>query len=95
MVSLTSVEELVAALWPDAMHAVVSVPDPAKGEQLILLTTHPDPARSDLVAHARKLGVGELNVPRTLLTQRDLPVLGTGKVDYVGVAERVAEALAS
>ena len=95
MVSLTSVEELVAALWPDAMHAVVSVPDPAKGEQLILLTTHPDPVRADLVAHARKLGVGEINVPRTLLSQRDLPVLGTGKVDYVGVAERVAEAVAS
>ena len=94
MVSLTAVEELVAALWPDADHAVVSRPDPAKGEQLVLLTSQDEPQRSDLSARARSLGVGEINVPKVILTERSLPVLGTGKIDYAGVERIVEEALA-
>ena len=38
MVSLTAAEDLASAVWPDCRHAVVSLPDPKKGERLILVT---------------------------------------------------------
>jgi acyl-[acyl-carrier-protein]-phospholipid O-acyltransferase/long-chain-fatty-acid--[acyl-carrier-protein] ligase len=84
MVSLTAVEALAAAVWPDHMHAAVSIPDDRKGEQIILLTENPDAERSVLSEHASASGMSELAVPRTVKTVDAIPVLGTGKVDYVG-----------
>ena len=37
MVSLTVVENCATALWPDNMHAAVSIPDARKGEQIVLV----------------------------------------------------------
>jgi acyl-[acyl-carrier-protein]-phospholipid O-acyltransferase/long-chain-fatty-acid--[acyl-carrier-protein] ligase len=33
MVSLTAAEDLASAVWPDCRHAVISMPDPKKGER--------------------------------------------------------------
>src|SRR6201990_1140640 len=38
MVSLAAVETLAGQLWPDALSAVASTPDPRKGERLVLIT---------------------------------------------------------
>jgi acyl-[acyl-carrier-protein]-phospholipid O-acyltransferase/long-chain-fatty-acid--[acyl-carrier-protein] ligase len=38
MISLAAVESFVVALWPEFTHAVVNVPDPRKGERLVLVT---------------------------------------------------------
>jgi acyl-[acyl-carrier-protein]-phospholipid O-acyltransferase/long-chain-fatty-acid--[acyl-carrier-protein] ligase len=86
MISLSAVEELAAQTWPTAEHAVVAIPDPQKGEQLVLLTTHPDAARAQLLAHARDTGVGELNVPKKITAIDKMPLLATGKIDYTRVA---------
>lgn len=91
MVSLAAVEDLAGQVWPDAQHAVVTVPDARKGEQLVLVTTQPEADRAELSARARSAGVGEINVPRTLVRVKGLPVLGTGKIDYRGVESLVAE----
>lgn len=59
---------------------VVGVPDVAKGEALVLLTTRPlssDDVRSRLLS----LGAPNLWVPRTLRQVERIPMLGTGKVD--------------
>ena len=93
MVSLAAVEELAARAWPDRLHAVVSLPDLAKGEQLVLVTDQPEARRSALLAQARQGGMAELNVPRRILPVRQVPLLGTGKVDYAGV-KALAEAAA-
>ena len=42
MVPLGAVEDLVARVWPSAMHAVVAVPDAKRGEQLVLVTDNKD-----------------------------------------------------
>ena len=42
MVSLTAAESLAASLWPDARHAVISMPDGRKGERLVLVTDRAD-----------------------------------------------------
>ena len=35
---MTAAETLAASLWPDAQHAVISLPDPRKGKSLLLVT---------------------------------------------------------
>ena len=83
MVSLPAVEGYAAAVWPDSDHAVVTRPDPRKGEQLVLFTTRQDADSKGLQAWARANGVTELMIPRDIRMLEALPVLGTGKLDYV------------
>jgi acyl-[acyl-carrier-protein]-phospholipid O-acyltransferase/long-chain-fatty-acid--[acyl-carrier-protein] ligase len=85
MVSLAAVEELAAVVWPDAQHAVTTLPDTQKGEVLVLITETESADRSALLQHAKAEGIGELNVPKKILPVRQLPLLGTGKIDYPGV----------
>ena len=85
MVSLAAVEGYVSRLWPTYAHAVVALPDAKKGEQLVLVTSHPAARREELVTFARREGMPDLSVPRTLLSVAELPLLGTGKIDYVRV----------
>lgn len=89
MVSLTAVEEYVNQLWPDYAHAVVQIPDAKKGEQLVLVTAYPSANRNDLIAYAQEQGMGELNIPKTILVTEAIPVLGTGKTDYVTLRDWV------
>ncbi len=67
------------------MHAVISVPDARKGEQLVLVTDKPDADRDDLLNYAKDQGIAELMVPKTIHAVDEIPVLGTGKVDYVEI----------
>jgi len=90
MVSLTAAEDLAAGLWPDARHAVISMQDTRKGERLVLVTDRLDAGVSDLLAHAQALGAPELAVPRRIVRVPEIPVLGTGKTDYVAI-QRMAE----
>lgn len=91
MVSLTAVEELVTAVWPNREHAVVAIADAAKGEQLVLVTVHPEAQRSELLEYARAHGVAELSVPKKIMCVKELPLLGTGKIDYPGVQQLVKD----
>ncbi|MCI5044813.1 MAG: AMP-binding protein [Aquisalinus sp.] len=83
MVSLAVVENCASVVWPDFLHAAVILPDPKKGEQIILMTECQDPDRSLLLSWAQSHGVPELAVPRKILSVDDIPTLGSGKVDYV------------
>lgn len=87
MVSLAAVETLAASLWPESNHVVVSLPDPRKGEQLVLVTDRADAGRDDLLIHAKAQGFPELWVPRAMLVVGSIPVLGSGKTDYVATLE--------
>ena len=87
MVSLSAVETHVTELWPDCAHAVVSIPDQRKGEQLVLITEHADADRKPISEYGKKKGLSELMIPRNIVKVDKLPVLGTGKVDYVSIQE--------
>ena len=90
MISLEVVEKLAAIAAPEALHAAVTRPDAAKGEAIVLFTTSPDLTREQLSAAARANGAPELAVPRQLLRLNAIPVLGTGKTDYMQL-KRLAE----
>ncbi|HEX2134685.1 MAG TPA: AMP-binding protein [Microvirga sp.] len=88
MVSLAAVESMVQGLWPEFNHVVVTLPDPRKGEQVLLVTDKPGADREPLLAHAKAQGFPELWVPRGILVAA-IPVLGNGKIDYAGTVEMV------
>jgi acyl-[acyl-carrier-protein]-phospholipid O-acyltransferase/long-chain-fatty-acid--[acyl-carrier-protein] ligase len=83
MVSLEAVEKLAAATAPAAQHAASAQADAAKGEALVLFTSDRELSRERLLAAARERGVPELAVPRKIVAIEALPLLGTGKIDYV------------
>lgn len=89
MVSLSAVESYAAAVWPDHMHAVISIPDERKGEQIVLVTDNPDADRKALSAYAKEEGITELMIPKDIRSVDKVPVLGTGKIDYVGIKDLV------
>ena len=85
MVSLAAVEHEASILWPDFAHAVVNLPDPAKGERLAMMTTCPEAERSVLSRHLHEHGLTELMLPKTIVQVAELPLLGSGKTDYQAV----------
>jgi acyl-[acyl-carrier-protein]-phospholipid O-acyltransferase/long-chain-fatty-acid--[acyl-carrier-protein] ligase len=92
MVSLAAIEALASGLWPDNTHVCVSLPDPRRGESLVLVTDKPDADKGVLADYARTQGVTELWVPKALLVTQQIPTLGSGKVDYAATLEMAREA---
>lgn len=89
MISLAAVEMLAAQLWPDVMSAVATAPDARKGERLVLVTQKKGATRSEFQAFAKQKGASDLMVPAEVVVLDKVPVLGTGKIDMVGVATLV------
>jgi acyl-[acyl-carrier-protein]-phospholipid O-acyltransferase/long-chain-fatty-acid--[acyl-carrier-protein] ligase len=89
MISLAMVENHFNKLWPEYQHAVVNIPDSKKGERLILVTTHGSATREAVVNYAKLSQMGEISIPKTIVSVKKMPLLGTGKIDYVGVKELV------
>jgi acyl-[acyl-carrier-protein]-phospholipid O-acyltransferase/long-chain-fatty-acid--[acyl-carrier-protein] ligase len=90
MVSLEVVEKIAATAAPGFAHAASTRGDAAKGEALVLFTTAPELERDRLLAAARTLGSPELAVPRVIRRVDAIPLLGSGKTDYVQL-KRMAE----
>ncbi|HRD35146.1 MAG TPA: bifunctional acyl-ACP--phospholipid O-acyltransferase/long-chain-fatty-acid--ACP ligase [Rhodocyclaceae bacterium] len=87
MVSLEVVEKIAAAASGSGQHAATTRPDAAKGEALVLFSTDRGLGRDALVAAAKSLGASELAVPRSIVAVDALPLLGTGKLDYVTIKQ--------
>ena len=92
MVSLAVVENCASAIWPDNMHAAATLPDARKGEQIILLSDSREANRDDILAWCKNHGTPELAIPRRVFLVDEIPVLGTGKLDY-GAIQKLAESL--
>ena len=83
MVSLETVEAIALRASPNAQHAASTQADPQRGENIVLFSTDAALTRDALVAAARELGSPELAVARKIAQVAELPLLGTGKTDYV------------
>jgi acyl-[acyl-carrier-protein]-phospholipid O-acyltransferase/long-chain-fatty-acid--[acyl-carrier-protein] ligase len=83
MISLEVVEQIAARAAPGHAHGASSYPDATRGEALVLFTTAVDLERDQLSIAAKELGYPELAVPRVVRTVTEIPLLGSGKTDYV------------
>jgi len=91
MVSLEVVEKNAAIAAPGFFHAASTRSDAAKGEALVLFTTAADLKREQLLTAAKASGSPELSVPRDIRVVDAIPLLGSGKTDYV-MLKKMAEA---
>ncbi len=83
MVSLETVEQIANTAAPEQQHAASTQVDAQRGENIVLFTTDKQLTRDALQSAARQLGSPEIAVPRKLVVVDELPLLGTGKTDYV------------
>jgi acyl-[acyl-carrier-protein]-phospholipid O-acyltransferase/long-chain-fatty-acid--[acyl-carrier-protein] ligase len=86
MVSLTAVEDALAGAFPQHglrfAVAVIALPDEAKGERLLAITNESKLTMDDMRGAIRAHGLSNLAVPREIKVVRELPKLGTGKINY-------------
>ncbi|TPN79636.1 AMP-binding protein [Mesorhizobium sp. CU2] len=93
MVSLGAVEMLVQSLWPEERHAAVAVPDKRRGERIVLVTTADDANPEELRQFGKKAGAAELMVPNDIIKVDEIPVLGSGKTDYISARKLAIDRL--
>ena len=91
MVSLETVEQIANRASSACQHAATTQADSQRGESIVLFTTDRGLGRDTLLAAARELGSPELAVARKIVPLDTLPLLGTGKTDYVTL-KQMAEA---
>jgi len=91
MVSLAAIEGLASELWQDAMSGAASAPDPRKGERIVLVTTRKGATRAEFLEFAKSRGASDMMVPAEIAVVDKLPLLGSGKLDYVALASLVRE----
>ncbi len=99
MVSLTAVEESLAGVFPRfglrCEVAVVALPDADKGERLVAVSNESRLTLEEIRAAVRGRGLSNLCVPRELRFLREIPRLGTGKVDHRELLRIVADSPAA
>ena len=92
MISLVAVEELVSKIDNcQSMHAAICVPDDKKGEQILLFTTIKDLTREQIAKEAKEMAVSELYIPKIIVVIIEIPLLASGKTDYLKISELAKE----
>ena len=93
MVSLTAVEDALAGAFPQyglrCQVAVVTRPDENKGEALIAITNEPRLQLDEIRDAIKAKGLTNLCVPREVKAIREIPKLGTGKVNHRELAKMI------
>ncbi len=83
MVSLAYVEEEVASVWPQGHHAVLASTDEGGVESLTLYTDGPKDDARELRDGLIARGAPAIAAPKQVVRVDAIPLLGTGKIDYV------------
>ncbi len=92
MVALEMVERVAQDASPLHHHAAMVEMLPGIGESTVLFTTDKLLTRAALQRSAKMLGAQDLAVARRIETVAELPMLGSGKTDYVALRTRVGMA---
>jgi acyl-[acyl-carrier-protein]-phospholipid O-acyltransferase/long-chain-fatty-acid--[acyl-carrier-protein] ligase len=83
MVSLELVERIAYTASPAYKHAATVEQVSGSGESTVLFTTDPALDRMSLVRATRQISAPDLAVARRIVKVGSLPLLGSGKTDYV------------
>jgi len=87
MVSLAAVEAAAQAVCPENLVAAVAAPDARKGEQIVLFTDFSGMTREKITDVIQAHRLPEIMIPRKIVILGEIPLLGTGKADYVRLNE--------
>lgn len=94
MVSLAAIEALAERTWPGVPAAAIALPDPRKGNR-ILLALAPGvgkpPETSALQTRARSEGLAEIMLPSRIEILPKMPMLASGKPDYPALTKQFTE----
>jgi len=86
MVSLAAVEDALAGAFPHyGLHcqiAVITRPEENKGEMLIAVTNEPKLTLDEIRDAIKAKGLTNLSAPREIKVVKEIPKLGTGKVNH-------------
>ncbi|HSI27915.1 MAG TPA: AMP-binding protein, partial [Methylophilus sp.] len=91
MVSLEMVEKIANTAAPDHQHAATTQSNANRGENIVLFTTDKRLKREDLQVVAKNLGAPEIAIARKIILVEAIPLLGTGKTDYVTLKQMAEE----
>ncbi|WP_255298333.1 AMP-binding protein [Brevibacillus dissolubilis] len=83
MIPLNLIEQLAGQRFDDPNFAAVNLPDARRGERVILYTSNTEATLTQLKDYIREKGYSPLLIPYKLVAVKDLPLLGSGKTDYV------------
>lgn len=92
MVALDAVERIAQNASPEHRHAATLEILPGSGESTVLFTTDPNLSRGALQRAAKILGSQDLAVARRIEHVAELPLLGSGKTDYVALRTLMGKA---
>ena len=65
-----------------------------EGERIVLFSDKQDAEPGPLIEWAHAQGAPEIAVPKKVVPLREIPVLGTGKTDYIALQRLAEETLA-
>lgn len=85
MISLDVIEQVARKASRDHHHASILWEQDSSGESTVLFTTDPNLNRGQLADAARALGTHDLSVARRIVHVPEIPLLASGKTDYVGL----------
>jgi acyl-[acyl-carrier-protein]-phospholipid O-acyltransferase/long-chain-fatty-acid--[acyl-carrier-protein] ligase len=91
MVSLTAVEGVAASIWPELLHAAVSRKCAKKGEQILLFSEATDADKPSFIKKVQELSYSELLIPYQIYPAAKIPVLASGKIDYITLEKQLEE----
>jgi acyl-[acyl-carrier-protein]-phospholipid O-acyltransferase/long-chain-fatty-acid--[acyl-carrier-protein] ligase len=92
MISLAAVEELIDKInSQQANNVAVSIPDNKKGEKILLFTTIKDLTRDQISKKVKENGVSELYIPSIIIVLAEIPLLASGKTNYLKISELCQE----
>lgn len=93
MISLEVVEQIARHASGQHQHAASTQIDTQRGENILLFTTDQNLQRHALQQAAHALGQPEIAIARKIIVVDELPLLGSGKVDYLRL-KQMAESVA-
>ena len=91
MVSLTAVEGIASSIWPELLHAAVSQKSAKKGEQVLLFSEAPDAEKSSFIKKVQEQSYSELLIPHQIYPASKIPVLPSGKIDYITLEKQLTQ----
>jgi len=75
----------------DHVAAAVAAPDLNRGERVIMATTKPGATRAEAQTWMKIKGASEIMCPSSVVGLDPIPLLGSGKINYVAPAKALRE----